>query len=246
MRLSTSQDACGHMIYDHFHGTSTVEIVERDDGLIMAGRMDAAHYLSEFDDWPEWDREAAKHVHGRVLDIGCGGGRWCLYFQQKGHDVLGIDVSPLAVKTCKERGIRKARVLPITQVSRRLGEFDTILMMGNNFGLFGSRKRAKWLLPRLRNMTGKNGLIIAQSLDPYATSDKLHLDYHRRNRKRGRMSGQLRFRIRYRNYKTPFFDYLLVSRKEMEELLEGTGWRIERIIESNAASYTAVIRKTEE
>ena len=83
MRLSTSQDACGHMIYDHFHGTSTVEIVERDDGLIMAGRMDAAHYLSEFDDWPEWDREAAKHVHGRVLDIGCGGGRWCLYFQQK-------------------------------------------------------------------------------------------------------------------------------------------------------------------
>ena len=65
-------------------------------------------------------------------------------------DIVGIDHSPLAIRVCRERGVRNASVLPITQVSaNKLGMFDTIVMTGNNFGLVGSRKRARWLLRRL-------------------------------------------------------------------------------------------------
>jgi len=77
-----------------------------------------------------------RYAKGRILDIGCGGGRISLYFQRKGSDVLGIDVSPLAIKVCKLRGLRKARVMSITGVSPRLGKFDTILVIGNDFGLY--------------------------------------------------------------------------------------------------------------
>ena len=40
--------------------------------------------------------------------------------------------------------------------------------------------------------------IIAHGTDPYGTTDPVHLAYHRRNRERGRLGGQLRLRLRYR------------------------------------------------
>ena len=53
-----------------------------------------------------------------------------LFLQKKGHDVLGIDISPLAVKVCKERGLRNVMMKSISEVDSSLGKFDTILMMG--------------------------------------------------------------------------------------------------------------------
>jgi 2-polyprenyl-3-methyl-5-hydroxy-6-metoxy-1,4-benzoquinol methylase len=76
-------------------------------------------------------------VKGRVLDVCCGVDRHLLHFQEKGFDVLGIDASPLAIKICKLRGLKKPRVKPIEDVDFKRGSFDTIIMMGNNFGLFG-------------------------------------------------------------------------------------------------------------
>jgi len=80
-------------------------------------------------------------VKGRVLDIGCGAGRHSLYLQKKGFDVLGIDSSPLAIKVCKLRGLEKAKVMAIEDINFKPDSFDRIIMMGNNFGLFGSFNR---------------------------------------------------------------------------------------------------------
>jgi hypothetical protein len=53
---------------------------------------------------------------------------------------LGIDRSPLAIKVCKLQGLKKAEVQSVTQFTlnavRKDYTFDTILMLGNNFGLF--------------------------------------------------------------------------------------------------------------
>jgi hypothetical protein len=56
------------------------------------------------------------------------------------------------------------------------------------------------------------------------------------------MSGQIRIRVRYRDHATPWFDYLMVSQEELEELLDGTGWRLDRVLESDD-TYIAVIQK---
>ena len=173
-----------------------------------------------------------KYVTGRVLDVGCGAGRHALHLQEQGFDVLGIDNSPLAIKTCRLRGLKKAKVMSVTQVNSRLGTFDTILMMGGNFGLFASLKRARWLLGRFHRMTPEHGRIIAQTRDPHDTDEPEHLEYHRRNIQRGRMPGQVRIRIRYKRYATPSFDYLLVSRDELREVLQDTGWEVRRLCRS--------------
>jgi len=240
--MKGSQDAFGREIYDYFrHGVGR-EIVERDDGCIDVSSGPAA-YFTEYKEWGPHLRKAIGHARGRVLDVGCGAGRHSLYLQKKGHDVLGIDVSPLAVKVTKLRGVRNARVMPVSKVTSRLGTFDTILMFGNNFGLFESRKRAAWQLGRFRAVTSENARLIVESNDPYRTTERCHLDYHKFNRRRGRMAGQTRLRVRYKTYATPWFDYLLVSPDEMEELVEGTGWRVARVFRSRGPAYSAIIER---
>ncbi len=245
-RLTKQQDAYGQAMWDYLHHGRGFEIVERDDGLATVA-SGPAFYFRSYTAWAKMERQAIRLARGRVLDVGCGAGRVCRHLQDKGLDAMGIDVSPLAIKVCKQRGLKKTRVMSITQVSRRLGVFDTIVMYGNNFGLMGGFKRARWLLRRLRAMTGPDARIIAESNDPYPRPGrpglKCHLAYHKLNRGRDRMGGQLRIRIRYMTYATPWFDYLLVSQDEMGQIVAGTGWQIARFFDSKGSGYIAVLEK---
>ena len=159
---------------------------------------------------------------------------------------MGIDVSTLAVKVCKLRGVEAARVMSVTQADSRLGAFETIVMMGGNLGLLASRERARWLLRRFRRLTTERGRIIASSIDPLQTNDPDHLRYHRRNRLRGRMPGQIRMRVRYRTLATPWFDYLIMSPGELEGVVKGTGWRVASILGDDGPQYVGVLEKDEE
>ena len=159
---------------------------------------------------------------------------------------MGIDVSTLAVKVCKVRGVEAARAMSITQADSRLGAFETIVMMGNNLGLFATRERARWLLRRFRRLTTERGRIIASSMDPYRTADPDHLKYHRGNRLRGRMPGQIHMRARYRTLATPWFDYLFMSPGELEGVVKGTGWHVVRILGDDGPQYVGVLEKDEE
>ena len=92
-------------------------------------------------------------------------------------------------------------------------------------------------------MTTPRARIIAESCDPYQTNDPIHLAYHKRNKGRSRMAGQVRIRIRHKTYATSWFDYLLVSKDEMKQILAGTGWMVNRFIDANASQYIAIIEK---
>lgn len=242
--MNTDKDACGQEIWSYMNKEESYEIVERDDGYICMS-SGAQAYFQDFKDWHRYQKEAINFSKGKVLDIGAGAGRVSLYLQKKGFDVTAIDNSPLAIKVCKKRGVKKAELLPIEGISRfKPNTFDTVIMFGNNFGLFGNFKKAKNLLGRLYKITTKNAFIIAESNDPYKTNDPVHLLYHELNKKRGRMPGQLKIRIRFKNYIGNWFDYLLVSKEEMRNILKGTGWKIKKFINSKKSSYIAIIEKT--
>jgi len=239
--MKPEEDAFGQGLWAHYHGKESFEIVERDDGYIDA--MSPMAYFSEHRDWPPSVQKAMEFAKGRVLDVGCGAGRHSLYLQEKGLDVFGIDISPLAIKVCKLRGLKKAEVMSTDEVDFKPNSFDTIIMMGNNFGLFHSFKKARELLRGFHKITSPNALVVAESRDPYATDNPAHLEYHRTNRERGRMGGQVRIRVRFRKYATPWFDYLMVSKEEMREILRGTGWKVKGFIDSEDSGYIAIISK---
>jgi SAM-dependent methyltransferase len=244
--LTSEQDAFGHAVWDHHHGTNAVEIIERSDGLITTS-SGPSMYLAEPALWAQQEREALeRHARGRVLDVGCNAGRHALYLQQNGLEVLGVDISPLAIAVAKERGLKNTEVLSIDELSSDLGAFDTVLMLGNNFGLFANAAKARRLLRRFRSFTRPGATLIAESLNVYETRDPDHLAYQAANRARGRMSGQIRLRCRYKRFATPWFDYLMVSPAEMAELIDGTGWRVgAEYHNAGARFYTAVIDRVD-
>ena len=245
MALQSEQDAYGRLLLDAFEGRPAVEVVERDDGFLMASTSGApANYLAPFRSWPAHQRKAMRLVRGRVLDVGCGAGRVALHLQQRGQEVVAIDLSPLAVEVSRRRGVRDARVLSVTDLDEGLGPIDTIVMMGNNFGLFGSARRARVLLRHFESLGSDRRRIVAEVLDPYQTDDPDHLAYHERNRERGRLPGQVRIRIRHRHYSTPWFDYLFVSPAELDSLVDGTGWSLARTIPSAGALYVAILERS--
>ena len=244
-RIIRANDAYGHELSAYLTEGLSNEIAERDDGFITASDW-PKRYFEDFNAWAGHEKQAMRFVQGsRALDVGCGAGRVSLYLQRKGLNVTAIDNSPLAIRLCRKRGVKDARVLAIEQIDRLpASSFDTVAMFGNNFGLFGSFKKARRLLRLLHHLTTPKAVILAGSLNPYQTRLAAHLRYQRRNRQRGRMGGQIRLRIRFRDIKGPWFDYLLVSPTEMKDILAGTGWRQHKILRGDGPVYVAVINKT--
>jgi SAM-dependent methyltransferase len=243
--VKENEDAFGRMLLAHYHQEHAVEIIERDDGFIDA-TVGPAAYFAPYEEWPLHQRQAIEYARGRVLDVGCGAGRVSLYLQEKGLRVLGIDNSPLALEVCRLRGVRELSLTPLMKVSPALGTFDTIVMFGNNFGLFESPEGARRMLRRFHEMTSPDARLIVESNDPYPGVAPEHLAYHEMNRRRGRMPGQLSIRVRFRAVASAWFEYLIVSKEEMQSILEGTGWKVHCFFdEPDNNMYAAVIFKTE-
>jgi SAM-dependent methyltransferase len=240
-KLRSEEDAFGHALLAVHKGEEVNETIERDDGFFDS--MSTRGYFSDYETWSPIEQKAMQFVEGRILDIGCGAGRHSLYLQRKGFDALGIDVSPLALKVCRERGLKKLKLMSIERLDFKPKSFDTILMMGNNFGLFGNRNKAKRLLRKFYKMTSEDALIVASSRDPYKTDNPAHLQYHRMNKRKGRMSGQVKIRIRYEKYKGRWFDYLMVSKEEMTQILSNTGWKTREFLDTGDPYYIAILEK---
>jgi len=242
--MKTKADAMGqYLLKEDLDSKHSHEIVERDDGLIEATDY-SDRYFADFSAWGRDEQKAMKFVRGAVLDIGCGAGRHALYLQSMGFDVTGIDNSPGAIKVCKARGVKKAKVLSIDQVDWfKPNSFNTIIMMGNNFGLFGTHKKAKKLLKKFLRITSADAQIIAETNNPYKHNKQVHRDYHKFNKKRGRWPGELRLRVRNGNVIGKWFDYILVSPEEIRKILAGSGWKLSKIIRSKGSTYIAIIKK---
>ena len=149
----------------------------------------------------------------------------------------------MAIKVAKLRGVNAARVLSIDEIPTLRDKFTTIVLYGNNFGLFGGMTKARRLLAAMHTITTPDALIIAAATDPYKTRDPVHLSYHQRNRNRRRMAGQIRLRIRYRQFCGHWFDYLFVSQEEARLITDKTRWRINDIVESQGPGFVMILEK---
>jgi SAM-dependent methyltransferase len=220
-----------------------IEVIERDDGLINGAPAD--HYLDEPDEWQPHDHRALRLVRGAVLDIGSGAGRTALELQRRGTAVTGLDTSRGAIEVARERGLRDTVLNTVdAYAASARARYDTFLLLGNNLGLLESRQRAPVFLAALAALARPGARIIAQGTDPYGTTDPVHVSYHRRNRSRGRLGGQLRLRLRYRLLATEWFDYLACSTDELEGLVDGTPWRLASIDDADRPYYLAVMELT--
>lgn len=240
--LKEAEDAYGNEILDFMRSGKGYEILERDDGFFDISDGPSSYFI-EFEKWPSCEKEAICHAKGLVLDVGVGAGRVSLYLQNRGNETVGIDNSPLACQVASERGVKNVKLASFDTIAEREFPYDTVIMYGNNFGLFHNRENARRLLKYMHQCSGANTRLIVESLDPYLTESKENLEYHEFNQSRGRMAGQISIRVHYRKYVTPWFEYLLVSRDEMSGIVKGTGWKISKFFGDGEALYCALITK---
>ncbi|MFE4335290.1 class I SAM-dependent methyltransferase [Streptomyces sp. NPDC056831] len=216
---------------------SAVEVIERDDGLIAAN--DASRYFSEPAQWSALDRWAWEQAEGRVLDVGCGGGRHAVPWVARGHEVVGVDPSPGAVCITRERGA-EAVVGSVPSLPEELGRFDTIALCGDSLGLLGGPEQAPHVLSSLAAVARPGALLVGTGTDPGDGAGTVHADYHSWNLSRGRARGQLRLRVRDGAVTTPWFDYWLASPDEFAATVGGSAWTLETLERDPTGSGYAV------
>jgi len=242
--VAAGTDAFGRALWEWARGSTEPETIERDDGFAEVG---AGHelYVAAFGDWPAAERRSVRYVRGRVVDVGCGAGRVALYLQERGFEVVGLDASPLAARTARARGVRETWCMSIGEFGRQVAGFDTVVLFGNNFGIFGTPERLRRALAAWARRCAPGTRILAESTNPYCGgAPALDRGYYHRNRQRGRLGGQVRLRTRYRGAATPWFDWLFVSRREMGALVRGTGWHPRLVVGAGRAEpYVAVLER---
>lgn len=203
------------------------ELVERDDGFL--GVTEARAYFSQREQLGPLEAEACQEATGRVLDVGCGAGRHSLVMMARGLPVTGLEPSPGAAEVARDRGV--------TVIDGRLdqmsgGQYDTIVMLGNNLSLLAGPDVAGDLLVRLADCAAPGAVLLGQTIDPYSTADPVHLAYHQWNRDRDRRGGQLRIRVRFRHLATEWFDYWFLTVDELARVVEPTPWTLTDVARS--------------
>lgn len=138
--MKSGDDAFGQALLDWTRGGRDPEIYERDDRFLDIG---AGHelFLADYPDWPSSERRAMRYVRGRVIDVGSAAGRVSLYLQQRGFEVVALDSSPLAARVSRMRGVGETWCAPSERLTKSVGSFDTVVLFGNNFGIFGTPDR---------------------------------------------------------------------------------------------------------
>jgi cyclopropane fatty-acyl-phospholipid synthase-like methyltransferase len=233
-------DVFGMIMRDAAQGQEAVHSIVRDDGYVNESR--GAIYVADISEWDHSERLAIREVKGPVLDIGCGAGRVGLYLQEKNIRYTGIDISSLAVQTCKLRGLDDVHVMPADAIQLGRSDFNSVVMFGNNFGILGNEEKTAQMLKQLYRVTTPNAKVYAQSRDVRKTDKPVHLAYHQRNRERSWPIGQVTLKIEYQGNETDWWNLLMSTPEEMDSIARRGGWYLEKTIGAGDL-YIGVLRK---
>ncbi len=234
-------DTFGNGLRNYLNGDLTPFTIRRDDGFV--DKHDVGVYFADYSEWQDFEKETLKHAQGRVLDIGAGAGRHTLYLQKKGFEVHAIDISPGAIEVMKQRGVKNVHLMDFRKLDFPENYFDSILIVFNYSALAYATEGTKEFLKTLYRLSTPKGRIITTIRDPYQTDIPEHLAYQERNKKAGKLAGQIKIRIEYKDEIGDWFELLMISSQELEALITETGWRILKIVEGKGENYGAVLEK---
>ena len=97
----------------------------------------------------------------KLIDIACGKGRHAKYFNQKGMDVVGIDLSPNSINTAKKDENKKLQ-FSVHDMRENYQEntFDIVTNLFTSFGYFEDNKDEQKAINAMASNLKKEGLLI--------------------------------------------------------------------------------------
>jgi ubiquinone/menaquinone biosynthesis C-methylase UbiE len=107
-----------------------------DDYYVKIKELNISHYAGEISYYTQAPlREVEKKLlasipkGSRILDVGCGSGRFSIGAAQSGHTVIGIDITQAAITAASE----KAKNLKLDNVNFLVGDMTEMLFQNNEF-----------------------------------------------------------------------------------------------------------------
>ncbi len=167
------------------------------------------------------DRALLRHAVAPVLDIGCGPGRHLAALAACGHDGLGLDLSPVAVRIARARGAEAILRSVFAEVPRA-GTWQTALLLDGNIGIGG---RPEALLARARELIAPGGRVLVELAAP------------------GLPTRRERVRIEAGGARSPWFGWATVSADGAGPVARAAGLRCAELLELGGRWFARLERR---
>ncbi len=229
------KDLFGKAILDYQTNNSPEDLIT-ETSISEEDEMSVAYLFRSYNEMPKLEQKALQLAKGRTLDVGCGAGSHSLYLQnERNIDVTAIDISENAIEACTLRGLKKVKVQNILSLENE--KFDTILLLMNGTGIFGTLKETANYLQKLKSLLNPNGQILIDSSDIIYMFD---------NDEDGgkwipgdNYYGELTFKIRYKNETEDEFPWLYLDYNTLQNAAFANGLQCELIFEGEHYDYLA-------
>ena len=228
------KDLFGKAILD-FQTNNSPEDLVTETNISEADEMRVEYLFRDFKGMPKLEKKALQLSKGKILDVGCGAGSHSLSLQEKGFDVTSIDISPNAIKACELRGLKNARVQNVLDLENE--KFDTILLLMNGTGIFGTLSETSKYLQKLKSLLTANGQILIDSSDIIYMFDEDE-DGSYLIPANG-YYGELTFTITYKNETEETFPWLYLDYNTLQNAAHANGLQCELITEGKHFDYLA-------
>jgi len=159
--MRKNQDPMGQAIAD-YHARCRAARLRVFSPMFDEDEIPVATLFRRFDEMPAIEQEALKVADGAILDVGAGAGCHSLALQAMEKRVTAIDISPLAVETMQQRGVKDVREQDFFTLD---GRFDTILMLMNGIGIVGTLSRLPAFFMQVDHLLAPGGQVLCDSSD---------------------------------------------------------------------------------
>jgi SAM-dependent methyltransferase len=230
------KDLFGKAILDYQTNNLPEDLIT-ETSISEADEMPVSYLFRTYNEMPELEQKALQLAKGNVLDVGCGAGSHTLELQnERKLDVTAIDISENAVRACQLRGIENVKVANILDLDEE-NKFDTILLLMNGTGIFGTLKETDKYLQKLKSLLKEEGQILIDSSDIIYMFDEdedgaycIPADGY---------YGELTFTVQYKGETEDTFPWLYLDYNTLQNAAIANGLQCELIEEGEHFDYLA-------
>lgn len=227
-------DPIGMAILEYIQSPSDEEIIVSSD-LCDDDAIPVKLLFRSLEEMPDIEQKALALCKGDVLEVGAGAGVHALELIKKGHNITAIDISNGAVQYLKKLGINSEQINFFDFKSKK---FDTILLLMNGIGISKNLETLPLFLEHAKTLLNPNGQIICDSTDvSYIYEDEEDSIWVNLN---ASYQGDFKFKMKYKDDETEWFEWLYVDFDNLEKAAEKTGFRAKKAIEEEDR-YLAVL-----
>lgn len=221
--IKETMDLHGQAMLDFMNGQKDAScVLRRDDGIAYP-----TIYASQFfypDGLPAVDQIAIQNCHGRVLDIGAGGGAHSLAIHERGLDVTSVEISPKAVEVMRRRGVPNPIVGDV--FDSHAAPFDTVLVI-LNIGIVRNLAGLDKFLKQLDTLLTASGRLITDSIDPRDSTDESYRRYTEAKAAKGCYLGERTVRFEYKEQVSDWFEWMHIDPLTLEAHVRKAGYSME-------------------